>query len=616
MVIGGAFLAAFVATMVPGLPHPAGDRHEFTMSAAALRLARRTGYPLYTWLAAAFAHLLPIGDVAHRTNLLSAVLGAAGVAILYLVGRRLGCAPVPAGFAAALFGVGTTYWSQAVVTEVYAPNICLLGLTLLVLLCWAERARRDPGGRPAARAFAAFGLVFGASLGTHLSNLGLAPAMALFVLVVDPAILRRPRVVSPGVVAFLVAAAQFVWLPLRAHTAQFPNPTPDTLAGLYEYTLGAFAPLRFAFPLARVPDRLAIYVSMLLENVGVAGVLLGLVGMWALLWRSATAFWLVLALHLCAVIPASQLALPDLEVFFIPGYLTWALFVGAGAQALWSAAALLGGAARPARGVLAIALASWLGALGATSFAANDRHLDTAFDDFTRSAYSILPRDGRLVVEPGVFGQGARYWQEVAGLRPDVAVHGALAGTTLPLDPPPFTTLPVTAGRLAPRYSQRTLPVDAWYVPLIAGSRQNLVLWRAQPRPPASMVTTMAPERRLDWWVDGVTLVAASLEPVPDAPVARVHLRTLWQTDGTARPFVSSRVGETTLETHELGWGLLARYRAEVGPLGDGFFVEEVDLVLPSTLPRGEHALSLGVTRFPQGGMTVGWREVGHVVVD
>ena len=79
MLIGGAFLALFVATMAPGLPHPAGDSHEFTMSAAALRLARRTGYPLYTWLAAAFAHLVPLGDVAYRTNLLSAVLGAAGV---------------------------------------------------------------------------------------------------------------------------------------------------------------------------------------------------------------------------------------------------------------------------------------------------------------------------------------------------------------------------------------------------------------------------------------------------------------------------------------------------------------------------------------------------------
>jgi hypothetical protein len=440
--------------------------------------------------------------------------------------------------------------------------------------------------------------------------------MALFVLLVDPWILRRASTVSLGLLAFLVAAAQFVWLPLRAHTAQFPNPTPDTLAGVYKYTLGAFAHLRFAFPLAQVPDRFAVYASLLRENFTLAGVLLGAVGMWALLWRRPTAFWLVLGLHCLAVIPASQLAVPDLEVFFIPGYVTWALFVGAGVQAAWSMLARIGGSGRFARGVLAVGLVWWLGVLGRTSFAANDRHLDTAFDDFVRSVYDVLPRQSRLVVEPGVFGQGARYWQEVGGLGRDVTVEGALAGPTLPADPPPFTVVPVRAGRLAPTFPQRTLAPDAWYVPLVLGNRHDLVLWRAQPRPPASMMTMAAPARRIDWWVDGVALVEATVTPVHEPPVPRVHLRTLWQADGAVRPFVSTRAGGTTLETHELGLGLLARYRAEVGPLGDGLVVEEFDLVLPSTLPPGEHVLSLGVTRFSDVGMTVAWTEVGRVVRD
>jgi hypothetical protein len=603
------FLAVYAATLAPGLSHPAGDSHEFTTSAALLRLARRTGYPLYTWLAAAFVHLVPAGEVAYRANLFSAVLGAAGVALLYLVGRRLDCAPLPAAVAAALFGVTTTFWSQAVVTEVYAPNVCLLALTLLLLLRWADRPQ-------AVWRFAAFAAALGASLGTHLSNLGLAPAMALFVLLVDPGIVRRGRLLGAGLAAFLVTAAQFVWLPLRAHTAQFPNPAPDTLAGVYQYTLGAFAHLRFAYPLGEVPDRLAVYVSLLLENFTPAGVLLGMAGMWALLWGRPAALWLVLGLHACAVIPASQLAVPDLEVFFIPGYVTWTLFVAAGVQALWGTLARAGGIGRLARAALAVALAWWIGALGQTSFAANDRHLDTAAGDFERSVYEVLPRASRLVVQPGVFGQAARYFQDVVGLRPDVAVAGALGGPTLAFDPPLFSTVPVTGGRLAPTFPQRTLPPDAWYVPVVLGNRQGLVLWRAQPRPAASMVTHATPERRLDWWVDGVALVATTIEPVRHAAVPRVHVRALWQADGTVRPFVSTRVGETTLETHELGLGVLARYLADVGPIGRGLFVEEFDLVLPSTLAAGEHAFSIGVTRVAETGLTVEWMEVGRVVVD
>ena len=127
------FLVCFLlynATLTPSLSYASPDGNELTTVAATLGLAHPTGYPLYTWLGFLFTKLVPIGDVAHRTNLMSAILGAASVAMLYHIARRIELRRAIAIFAALLFGVSTTFWSQTVITEVYAPNVFMMSLAL------------------------------------------------------------------------------------------------------------------------------------------------------------------------------------------------------------------------------------------------------------------------------------------------------------------------------------------------------------------------------------------------------------------------------------------------------------------------------------------------------
>jgi hypothetical protein len=318
----------YVATLTPGLAHLGGDGHELTVVAATLGLAHPTGYPLYTWIGHLFT-LLPIGEVAYRMNLMSAILGAAGVAVLYLVARRLALAPGIAVFTALLFGVSTTFWSQAVITEVYAPNVLAVALVLWLVLRWAER----PAG--ADRLLVGCTFACGLSLGMHFSNLGFVPAVALFVWLTDRRILTRQRTVAAAGLAFAAGAAQFVWLPLRAHAHDlFPNAPPDTPAEIYRYTLGAFANLRFAFPLADALAQVAAYVRLLTDNFGLAGVVAGVAGVWALRRRDPRACCLLLSMYAIHVVVFSQLFVPDREPFFVASNLLFALFVGSGLEAL------------------------------------------------------------------------------------------------------------------------------------------------------------------------------------------------------------------------------------------------------------------------------------------
>ena len=112
-------LTVYNATLTPSLSYKSPDGNEMATIPYILGLAHMTGYPLYTWLGKLFTYL-PIGDVAHRMNLMSAVLGAGGVALLYLIlreltfdilGEKQWISRTSSLFSALLFGFSLTFWS-------------------------------------------------------------------------------------------------------------------------------------------------------------------------------------------------------------------------------------------------------------------------------------------------------------------------------------------------------------------------------------------------------------------------------------------------------------------------------------------------------------------------
>lgn len=613
----GVCLAAYVATLTPGMAYPGGDGQELTLAAATLGLAHKTGYPLFTWLGFAFTRLVPIGDAAYRTNLMSATLGAASVALAYRIARELHVERMVAAFAALLFGVSTSFWAQAVVTEVYAPNACLVAFTLWLALRWARRAEAPETHARAERLFPRFALVYGLSLGTHLSSLGFAPAYALFTLLIDPRILGRPRTVARAVACFLLGAAQFLWLPLRAGAVDtFPNASPDTLARFWAYTLGAFPELRFMYPLGALPARVVLYLTLLMRNFGTVGTALGVVGLWTLWWRDLARFWLLFAMYAVHVAFFSQFGAPDIEVFFIPSHLIFAVCIGVGTQAIVDvvrpAVARVVRAPRVVAVALGCALAFPLATRAGASFAANDQSTDTVIPDFYRSALAFLPERSALIGGRGAFGADLFYFRRVLHLRPDVLLPMARGAPPVPPGTTIFTTpQALAAGPFGP--PRGTFPEHAWYVPVLLGNRGAYVLYRVDTAPPPLVVPHAEPEVRLDHTVDGATILGAD-RPRDGGP-GWIRLRTYWRIAPGRAPIVSTRIGAVTLEAHELGFGNLDRYRRETQPPADGVVVEDVGVVLPSYLARGRYPLAVAVVRLGPHGIAPQWHEVGSVDV-
>lgn len=621
LLLFGFCLALYVSTLTPGLPYaldelnPVGDSHEFTMAAVNLRLTRRTGYPIYTWLGFLFIKILPFGQVAYRMNLMSAVFAAAAVATIYFVARHLELRPAIAALAALALGVSTTFWSQAVIAEVYTLNLFVLGIVLWLLLRWSER--KTPG------AFAWFALAFGISIGTHMSNLSLGLVFALFVLATDWKILTNRRALVLGVTAFLIGLVQFVWVPLQAATAPYPNPVPDSWWGFYKYTLGAFSNLRFAYPLHRLPHRALLYGSLLVENFTYLGVAIGLLGIVELLRQQPKRCLLFLGIFLVNVVIAMQVFATDVEVFFLPSYVAWAIFVGWGARAICHVLRKIAVRSRiplgrfpdaAVAGFVVLLLACWLVLVGRASFAANDRSTDTTFADFYENAFAMLPPHSILVPWPGVFGAGVQYLHRVMGLRPDVEVPDAM-----PHRPyrggPVYTTLKIVRHEARPRFMARAFPKNTWFVPVLFGGHKSLVLYRADPRPPTLLVSRAEVPNRVDRRIGEMTLVGFEFHVAHDVPRARLHLKTYWQLDAVQPTFVLTRVDDRALELHELGLGNLQRYLETVQSLDDNLVAEVYDLVLPSSLGPGTHELQIGLTKLRKGnGMT--WVDLGSFQID
>lgn len=101
-------LAVYNATLTPSLSYQSADGNELATVCYTLGLAHSTGYPLYTCFGKLFT-FIPVGDIAHRTNLMSAVLGAAAVALLCLIMLTITNRRLPSAFTALLFAFSDTF---------------------------------------------------------------------------------------------------------------------------------------------------------------------------------------------------------------------------------------------------------------------------------------------------------------------------------------------------------------------------------------------------------------------------------------------------------------------------------------------------------------------------
>lgn len=299
------------------------DAGLFQVRAYMLSISHPTGYPSYLLLAKLFTYL-PVGDIAYRVNLASAVFAAAAVLFLYILCKQLTGRIWPSLAAAGLFAISQTFWSQAVVAEVYTLHAFFIVLVLSVLLLWRD-TKRD-------RYLLLWAFLVGLAMTNHMTSGLLLLTGLLFVRLAEPGKLSNLKLWAKGVGMFLLGLTPYLYLPIRSLVdppfAAYDISTPlDFLAFVSGFTFGSHM---FAFGLGELPGRLEMYRVYLSQQFSFVFVLLAVVGLLSLFRRDRAAAVMLGLLYFGWLFYALEYNIKDIWVYFIPTYLIICILVAPG----------------------------------------------------------------------------------------------------------------------------------------------------------------------------------------------------------------------------------------------------------------------------------------------
>jgi hypothetical protein len=452
------------------------DTSEYIATAHIMGIPHPPGNPLFVVLARAWELLLaPTGlSVAIRINLFSAVMSALAHGLWFLVAHRILSyfssdrifRIVGAGVATLIAATAFTVWNQSNVNE----KVYTVSLFTIALLSWLAFLWRDNLGKGKDdNLILLMVFILALSVGNHLMAFLAAPALLIFIVLVEPRTLMNWRLYAGAALVGVLGLSIHLFLPLRAQLGPLINEAdPSTWTALLE----SLARKQYDKPsmLMNPIDRNAPRdISLLLAQIGnylyyfdwqwaraVAGAktvfggarplftlvfgLLGLYGARVHLqkdrtsWAYVATLFATLSLGLVfylnfkygyswpgdGQIPMEWREVRERDYFFIVSFSLWGVWSGIGLAALWQT--LAARIARPR----ALALTAPVLAIALIPLAFNWGWADRANDYSARDwAYNLLQS-----VEPyGVlFTNGDNdtfplwYLQEVEGIRRDVTV--------------------------------------------------------------------------------------------------------------------------------------------------------------------------------------------------
>jgi hypothetical protein len=318
---------AYTETLLPGVD--LGDTGGFQAAVLWPEVSARQAYPLYYGLAAPFVRAVSVANPARGLNLFSAIFGAAAVGLLTLL-CSLVTESVAAGVAAGLLlAFSYTFWSQAIIAEVYTLHLTLVLACCLALYAYAER--------PCRARLAIFFAVYALGFGNHLSMILLFVPFTILLLQVTP---DRRTLYTPATIAMAIgiaAAGALQYAPNFAstwHVGNAPVSWTDRLATFWFDTTKA--DWRESMVMGVRPDQLASRLGMwwfdARQQFGVLGLLLAAIGavrLWTISRPWAT---LVLLAYAINTLFAFTYNVGDTHVFYLPSHLFIAFLAGVAIQ--------------------------------------------------------------------------------------------------------------------------------------------------------------------------------------------------------------------------------------------------------------------------------------------
>jgi hypothetical protein len=244
---------------------------------------------------------------------------------------------------AALLAVSPVFWQQATIAEVYSLNAFFVALLLLLAVTFSLKDDPWPG-------LFWLALVAGLALTHHRTILLLFPALVIYLyLSQKPGFWQRPAFFKTLGLTALVGLAPlllYLYLPLRGHVGSLDGTYQNTWAGFWrQVSAGGYGAFIFGNPFSQSRDA-AFYWTLF--NSQFYTLLPGFLGLLYLAEPSRRKFLILTGTaFLTYLIFNLFYNVSDIEVFFIPLFLIWAVWSGVGVSFLLLTILSLTGDRRP-----------------------------------------------------------------------------------------------------------------------------------------------------------------------------------------------------------------------------------------------------------------------------
>ena len=326
-------LLIYLKTMAPGVF--GYDSAELATGVYSLGIVHPPGYPLYLLLGKLFSYI-PVGDLAYRLNLMSALFASLTAVILFKLLVFLFHNRVIAWVSVLVFAFSNYYWQMALVAEVYTLHTFFLILNLYILIQWQASGKKVY--------LFLFALLYGLSMSNHTSGILFAPGFAWLVISAREWRWKKAVIYLPLMfLLFLSGLSVYLYLPLR-FMASPPLNYIQTYYGkdltkipdLYWMISGqAYRFFAFAYTLAEIPSEILRFFTYLWRNFLGVGVILGLAGFYPLVKHNRKITLALVLLFLGNIVFYVNYRVVDKDTMFLPAYLIWSVFIASGLLGLY-----------------------------------------------------------------------------------------------------------------------------------------------------------------------------------------------------------------------------------------------------------------------------------------
>jgi len=280
-------------------------------------------HPLYIMLGYTLVRSLPSVDALWLVNLISAIFGAASVAVVFLISIRITSSTLAACFAAFALAVSHTFWWHSSTPEVY---------TLFVFLLLVSYALLDEYGKTGKNSHLVGGAFFlGLSASNHILAFLAIPAFVIYFLMArktlrfDSSGWKKSLVIAVG---FLAGFSPFIIQFIRvSENFSIHETVGPALGSTFLTRLDFFSPVILG-------SSLITYASFLAFQFGPIGVILGILGMRRVFARAEPSLRKILAFFIVFMLFGVLYRVTDQFAFFLTSYVFFSILMAIGASHL------------------------------------------------------------------------------------------------------------------------------------------------------------------------------------------------------------------------------------------------------------------------------------------